>query len=507
MSAAVPWAVLIPLVGAALTLLLGRRYIAAIGVLSAVCTSTVVAGVGWLVWRDGPQRYHVGGWGAPLGIDLAIDGLSVVMLAMTAGVGVFVSWYAWGYFAPASPQLPGDGDERNEEPRRWVESDSFWPLWLFLWAALNIVFVSSDVFNIYVGLEIMGLAAVALVILAREPIALVAGLRYLLAALIGSLTWLMGVAVLYAAFGTLDIQLLGERLDSGMPAWTALMLMTVGLTLKTALFPLHFWLPAAHASAPAPVSAILSALVIKASFYLILRMWIDVFPEALTPGAGQLVGVVASAAILWGSIQAIRQTRIKLLVAYSTVAQIGYLFIMIPLMLPDTASVGNLAEWNPSAWEGGIYQILSHAFAKAAMFMAAGSIVYALGTTDRIKEMAGVATRLPVTTFTFGLASVSLMGLPPSGGFAAKWLLLTASIQNGQWWWAAVLIAGGLLTAVYVFKVLGQAFRPAVGEGPLRRVPLALELPGLALATAAFLMGLTATFVFDLLEIGLGPLS
>lgn len=502
MSALIAWSIWIPLAGAALTFLVGRRYGATVGLISAVTTALTVTATAWLVWAEGPQRQAVGGWGAPLGINLVADGLSTVMIAMTAGVGAFVSWYAWGYF----PRPSAPGNARGGSSHAWSESDSFWPIWLFLWAALNVIFLSSDVFNIYVGLEIMGLAAVALVFLSKERIALVAGMRYLLSALIGSLSYLMGVAILYAAFGTLDIRLLGERMETGMPAWSALMLMTVGLMLKTALFPLHFWLPAAHANAPSPVSAILSALVVKASFYLVIRLWIGVFPDVITSASAQFIGVIASIAVIWGSVQAIRQTRLKLLVAYSTVAQIGYLFLMIPLLVPTSGAIGDLSQWNTSAWEGGVYQVLSHAFAKAAMFMAAGSILYAMPRTDEISEMIGVAARLPVTAFAFGVASVSLMGLPPSGGFVAKWLLLTASVENGQWWWAAVLIVGGLLTAVYVFKFIGQTFRPATEETTFRPVPVSLELPGLILSFVALLLGLLATFVFDLLETGLGPL-
>lgn len=499
MTDVLAWSVWIPLAGAVLTFILGRRHARAIGMAASLATLLAVVLTLQRVWDAGPQRYEVGGWSAPLGIDLVADGLSAVMLVMTASIGVFISWYASGYFTSS------DEPEIDRDSARWTEADSFWPLWLFLWAALNVIFLSSDIFNVYVGLEIMGMTAVALVILADARVALIAGMRYLLAALIGSLSWLMGVAVLYAAYGTLDVALLGSRLAPNLSSWGALTLMTAGLMLKTALFPLHFWLPAAHASAPSPVSAILSALVVKASFYLTIRLWIDVFPAILTTAAGSLVGVVASAAIIWGSLQAIRQSRLKLLIAYSTIAQIGYLFMMVPLMLPATGAVSDVSRWNVAAWEGGVYQVVSHAFAKAAMFMSAGSILYALKPSEEIADMSGVAARLPVTTLTFGLASVSLMGLPPSGGFAAKWLLLTASVESRQWWWTAVLIVGGLLTAVYLFKFLGQTFQPAEEQATFRPVPSALEIPGLLLAIVAFISGLLATFVFDMLDIGLGP--
>lgn len=501
MSHLVVWSIWIPLAGAVLTFLLRYRHVATVGLAAAVATSLAAAGTVWHVWNEGEQRYQVGGWGAPLGIDLTADGLSVLLLAMTAGVGVLVSWYAWGYFQRAEEPVTGASQQVSPP---WAEPDSFWPIWLFLWAALNIIFLTADMFNAYVGLEIMSLAAVALVLLARDRVAMTAGLRYLLASLVGSLTYLMGVAMLYAGFGTLDMQLLGARIEPGLPAWTALGLVTVGLMLKSALFPLHFWLPPAHANAPSPVSAILSALVVKASFYLVLRIWFDVFRDVATYGAVELVGAIGAIAVIWGSVQAIRQSRLKLLVAYSTVAQIGYMFLMIPLAMPSPVEGPGPLQLNINGWDGGMYQVLSHAFAKAAMFLAAGSILYALDHVDDVRDMAGFATRLPMTTFSFALASVSLMGLPPSGGFVAKWLLMTASVQNRQWWWAAVFIVGGLLTAIYVFKVLSVAFRPASEELVFRRVPLRLELPALLLGTVAFLMGVLASTVYQLLEIGRG---
>ncbi len=498
MSQLIAWSVLVPLAGAILTFLLRSRHVRTLGLFASIATALVASGTVWHVWQEGEQRYAVGGWGAPLGIDLLADGLSVFMLAMTAGVGVLVSWYAWGYFQPAA------SSHKNKLPA-WAEPDSFWPTWLLLWGALNVIFLTSDMFNAYVGLEIMSMAAVALVLLSRERIAMTAGLRYLIASLMGSLSYLMGVAMLYAAFGTLDMTLLGQRMEPGWPAWTALGLMSVGLMLKSALFPLHFWLPPAHANAPTPVSAILSALVIKASFYLLLRLWFEAFPVVNTRPATELMGAIGAVAILWGSVQAIRQQRLKLLVAYSTVAQVGYLFLMIPLSTPAPGDAEGPLNLNIVGWDGGMYQVLSHAFAKAAMFLAAGTIIYALNNVDEIQDMAGFASRLPITTTAFALASVSLMGLPPSGGFVAKWLYMMASVQNQQWWWSAVLIVGGLLTAIYVFKVLAKAFRPVPEGRTWQPVSITLELPALALSLVAFLMGLFASTVYQLLEIGRGP--
>jgi formate hydrogenlyase subunit 3/multisubunit Na+/H+ antiporter MnhD subunit len=271
--------------------------------------------------------------------------------------------------------------------------------------------------------------------------------------------------------------------------------MLLGLLLKTALFPFHFWLPPAHGGAPAPVSALLSALVIKATFYLVLRLWLELFAPLATAAAAQLLGALGVAAILWGSVLALTQTRLKMLVAYSTVAQIGYLFLLFPLATlvpPDAAD---------SAVQGGVMQAVAHGLAKAAMFAAAGSMIVATGRDD-IGRLGGIGTRLPLTLFSFGLAGVTLMGLPPSGGFSAKWLLLESALATGQWWWAVVMIVGGLLTATYVFKVLRRAFLPMAEGDRVARVPRTLEFSAFALALASILLGLFGAPLLDLLAVG-----
>lgn len=266
--------IVLPLAAATLTFLLQRGAVA-ISLTTALGVSASVAVLALEVFRRGPIEYTAGGWQAPLGIELYADGLTAIMLIMAAIVGVAIIVYAAGYFSD------------DPESARY-----FWPLFSFLWSAMSVIFLSADVFNLYVGLELMGLSAVALLTLEGKRDALTAGMRYLLVSLLGSLIYLLGVALLYGAFGTLAISELGERMLPGPAAWTALGFITAGMMLKTALFPLHFWLPPAHSSAPSPVSALLSALVIKGSFYLLLRLWFDVFPEALTPAAGQLLGIL-----------------------------------------------------------------------------------------------------------------------------------------------------------------------------------------------------------------------
>jgi formate hydrogenlyase subunit 3/multisubunit Na+/H+ antiporter MnhD subunit len=456
-------------------------------VLTTTGLGFTVAGLTWQVWEYGVQRYPLGGWGAPLGIDLYADGLCAVLLITSTVVGALINVYATGYFAPEAHAHDPHGSDHDQE------GEWFWPLWFFLWAALHALFLSADLFNLYVGLELLGLAAVPLVILAGERSALTAGMRYLLTSLLGSLAYLLGVALLYAAYATLDMTTLSARVTAEPTTWVALAFLTIGLALKTALFPLHFWLPPAHANAPSPVSALLSALVVKASFYMLVRLWCGVFPNIVTPTAGQVLGGLGVAAILWGSLLALRQQRLKLLVAYSTVAQIGYLFLLFPLAIAPTRSA--------AAWSGGIYHMVSHACAKAAMFLAAGSFMRVLGH-DRLDGMAGIGQRMPLSVFAFALAGVSLMGLPPSGGFIAKWLLLNAALAAGQWWWAAGLLIGGLLAAGYVFVVVQYAFLSPQTETSVQPPAYGMELASFALALVAVLLGFLATPLLTLLQIG-----
>jgi multicomponent Na+:H+ antiporter subunit D len=233
---------------------------------------------------------------------------------------------------------------------------------------------------------------------------------------------------------------------------------------------------------------------VKASFVLIVRLWLDALPGLATPAAAQVLAALGAAAIVVGSVLALRQARLKMLVAYSTVAQVGYLFLAFPL-----ASATQLGS---AAWTGGILQAVSHALAKAAMFLAAGIVAKALGH-DRIEGFAGLGRVLPKTLFAFGLAGLSLMGIPPSGGFMAKWLLLRAAIDGGQWWWALVILTGGLFTGAYLFRVVARALA-ATGEPPALRaaIPRGQEALVLALALLSVAIGLLPIASFGLLQIG-----
>jgi formate hydrogenlyase subunit 3/multisubunit Na+/H+ antiporter MnhD subunit len=479
-------AIVLPVVGVLLSVVLGGRYAERIALILMPTGLVVAVAIAAGVWRTHHVlQYFVGSWDPPLGVAFRADGLSAAMIVTTAllicGIGLF---------ARAQFSNPREAETRA--------SLVFWTLLLAVWGALNAVFIGADLFNLYVALELLTFAAVPLVSLDGRAETLAAALRYLLFALLGSILYLLGAVLLYGAYGTLDIVLLSGRIHAGPIAWAAISLMTAGLLAKAALYPFHLWLPPAHAGAPAPASAILSGLVVKAPFFLVVRLWFDVMPGLPEQAAAQVLGILGAAAILFGSVLALRQARLKLLVAYSTVAQIGYLFLMFPLAAnPET---GHL--WSTAAWTGGVLQAISHAFAKAAMFMAAGLIAEALGH-DRIAGLAGIGRALPITVFAFGLGGASLMGLPPSGGFVAKALLLTAAVAAGQWWWALVVLTGGLLAGGYVFLVLARALAdPIEPLALLTNVSKGRQEVVVAIALCAVLLGFVPLRPSGLLQIG-----
>jgi formate hydrogenlyase subunit 3/multisubunit Na+/H+ antiporter MnhD subunit len=339
---------------------------------------------------------------------------------------------------------------------------------------------------LYVALELLTFAAVPLVCLDGRAETLQAALRYLLFALVGSVLYLIGTALLYGSYGTLDIVLLSQRVHSEPPTLVAAALMTVGLLAKTALFPLHLWLPPAHAGAPAAGSAVLSALVVKGSFFIVVRLWFDVMPGLPGFAATQLLAMLGAAAILVGSVVALRQMRLKLLIAYSTLAQIGYLFLMFPLAFDP----GSAQLESSGALAGGLMQAISHATAKAAMFMSAGLIYAALGH-DRLTELSGIARLLPTSVLAFALAGVALIGVPSSGAYLAKELLLQATAETDQWWWTVVIQAGGIFTSGYVVLVLAHTLAPADAPVAQRlRVSRLGEAAALVLALCSLVLGL-----------------
>lgn len=465
MSGLLPGLVLWPLACASLLVIWPKatKTLALFAVLGTAMMSILVFNL--------PQgSWALGGWVSPLGIGWRLDDLSQLMILLTGVVGLLISLYAW--FDGSLPR-------------------PFWLLWLGAWAAMNALYLAADVFNIYVTLELLGLSAVALVAISLKAGALQAAMRYLLVSLLGSMLFLLGVALLYGQFGVLDMLLLANVMTSNFSMMLALVVMSVGLMAKTAVFPLHSWLPLAHGRAPAAVSAILSALVIKASFYLLIRLWLEVFAPIPTEVLVQSLWVLGSLALLWGAWQALASVNLKPMVAWSTVAQVGYLVIGLGLVAhPNT----------PEGWLWGLlWLMLAHALAKSSMFLAAGNLQHSAGH-DRLVDLGAVLRRQPKTLFAFGLAGVSLAGLPVSAGFLAKWWLLELGLWHQAWWLVLVLVLGSLLTVGYVFRVLNIAlnteFKSSVEPDALIFIHPVREWVGLGLALLGLVAGLHASWLW-----------
>ncbi|MCC5989340.1 MAG: hypothetical protein JJT95_16830 [Pararhodobacter sp.] len=457
---------------AALAAIALPRLSALLALAALAAAGAALAVLGQAVLRDGPVTLHSGGWAPPLGIALQADGLGLAFLAMGWAVVAGVIG-----FAAIERRLPAP----------------FWPLAMLLWAALNAVFVSRDLFNLYVGLELLTLAAVALVALGGDK-ALAAALRYMFYALGGSALYLAGVVLVYAGHGTLDMALLAGQGRLATDA-LALALMSAGLMVKTALFPFHVWLPPAHAAAPATGSALLSALVPKASFLIMMRLWFEAMPDAANAPLLAALALLGTAAVVHGGIMALRQSQLKQIIAYSTVAQLGYLFLVFPL----AGGEGAAQPWAAGGWSAAVFLALSHALAKAAMFLCAGIWLMAAGS-GALAALSGLARALPMTAAAFGLASVTLMGLPPSGGFTAKYLMMTAAFASGQPFWGLVPLAGGLMAAAYLYRPMALLFaRDIPDHQPVSR---ALQLVPLALALAAIALGIFSQAPYDLMQAG-----
>ncbi len=463
--------VLVPVVAACLALVLpGRwRWLAvAAGLLPLPLAMAWLTGE---LGREGLITVAVAGFEAPLGIVWRLDGLSAVLVWLNIIIALLVGLHAAAHY-----------------PADKLNGFRFWPLWLLLSGAMNALLLSADLFNLFVTLELVTLAAIGLLVVDRKPQAMRAAVRYLLLALLGSLFYLLGVALVYGQTGTLDLYQAAGVLQPDLLGHTALVLMTVGLLVKAAIFPLHGWLPAAHGNAPGPVSAVLSAMVVKVAVYLVWRLWLWLAGDWAIPAGLTMLGLLGALAIVYGSLQALVQQRVKMIVAYSTVAQLGYLMLLFPLL-------------GLVAFQATSYHLLSHGLAKAAMFLAAANLLTRLGT-DQLGDLRGADRRMPLDVFTLALAGVSILGLPPSGGFIAKWLMLQTALAQGGWLWVGVILVGGLLAAAYLFRVLAVlCARPvACPELPVSgKADQLTSLVALGLALAALAAGFVPAPVLKLL--------
>jgi len=416
--------------------------------------------------RSGAFGLVFGGWMPPLGIAWRLDALGLILLWVHALVGLAALPAAWHRFAP---ETSGSG--------------AFWPLWLVLGSGINLALLAADLFNLYVALELITLAAVALIAIEDSIAALGSAMRYLLLGVLGSLMYVLGVGLVYAETGSLALPGPG----AGAVNATALVLMLIGLMVKAAIFPLHVWLPGAYSSAPGAVAALLSAVVGKVALVAIWRIW---FAHPV-PGAetlALLLGLLGAVAMFYGALMAYLQTRLKLVIAWSSISQFGLFLLLLPLA-------------NTAAFQGASFGLLGHGLAKAALFLAAANIVAVLGS-DSIRHLPGLDRRMPIEALTLALAGVTLIGLPPSGGFTAKWMLLQSAWQQQGMLWLLLIALSGLVSAAYVFRILAlTCFHPVrrAVDRTHPRPPLSVSLSALLLALASLLIGLYPHPVLELL--------
>jgi len=364
--------------------------------------------------------YSFGAWQTPLGIAFEPLAFGSAILSLSAFIMLFVFIYARFSLSQNQRAL-------------------FYPLATLLALGFVVVYLSRDIFTIYIGLEIISLSAVGLATLTSTKRALKASLVYLMSTLVASGFYLLGVAIIYAKYSLLDISALSLVIENNLTTLVAFGFMVVAFLLKSAVFPLSFWLVDAHANAYPSVSALLSALVIKATLYLLYLFSSTLFLFE----QNYFLSFFGVAALFYGGVRAYHSSDIKHLIAYSTLSQVGYLLLLFAFIETHAAM----------ALYAMAFALFSHALAKSALFLAAGVIVRLAGTKE-IAYLQGYASITPVSVFAIAFGALSLIGLPPSLGFVSKWYYLTVAYESGSWFFLFVILASGLLTALYLFKLL-----------------------------------------------------
>jgi len=360
----------------------------------------------------------------------------------------------------------------------------FYATLLLVFAGLAGITVTGDAFNLFVFLEISSLASYAAISMGRDRRALSAAFQYLVMGTIGATFILIGIGLLYMMTGTLNMLDLAERLPEVSDSRTVragFAFLTVGIGLKLALFPLHLWLPNAYAYAPSTVTAFLSATATKVAVYALLRFVLEIFGVqfSLVDMPLDLILIfLGLLGILSGSLVAVFQKNLKRMLAYSSVAQIGYMVLGIGL-----ASVTGITA--------AILHVFNHALMKGALFLALGAVAYRVGAVT-LREFAGMGQRLPWTTAAIVLGGLSLIGVPPTAGFVSKWYLVLGTVEQGLWPVTILVLLGSLLALVYVWKLVEAAYFkiPPANAPAVAEAPLSMLLPVWILVAANIYFGL-----------------
>ncbi len=490
-SALIPLPVLLPLLGAAVTLLLARSARAQRVVSIVVLSTVVVCAVSLMVisGRDGAQVVTVGAWPTGVGIALVADQLSSLMLATSAAVTLLVMFFSVGEGVAV--------DRGYDDPSGRLPVSIYHPTFLVLSAGVSIAFLAGDLFNLFVGFEVLLAASYVLLTLGGTAPRIAAGTTYILVALGSSFIFLAGVGMVYAATGTLAMADLPDRL-AALPTPVALALQLVLLTafgIKAAIFPLSAWLPDSYPTAPAPVTAIFAGLLTKVGVYAIFRTQTLLFPSERTEVMTDVLLVLALGTMVIGALGAIVQLDLKRVLSFTLVSHIGYMLFGIAL-------------GTELALSGAIFYVVHHIVVQTALFLVSGLVEERAGTTS-LERLGGLGAAVPWLGVLYLIPALNLAGIPPFSGFVGKLVLLRAGVDDGGFLpWALVVgaVVTALLTLLAVARVWAKAFwsgrpsdapRPASAGAPTatHRIPAGIAVP--AVAAVALTLVLT---------VGAGPL-
>ena len=471
--------VVLPLILAPVTAVLPRGRLPWLSALMVTAVCAVLAGMQlWMVVNGGVISYELGGWAPPWGIEYRIDALNAFMALIVSIIAAITLPYA---LLSVEKEIP-----QGQVPL-------FYSAFLLCFTGLLGMTQTGDIFNLFVFLEISSLSSYALISMGRRRQALTSAYQYLIMGTIGATFFLIGVGLIYSGTGTLNMMDLAARLPEITQLrtiHTGFAFIMIGFALKLALFPLHLWLPNAYTYAPTVITVFLAATATKVALYVMLRVLFTVFPDeyiSSTP-TGYLFVLSGLAAIIVASVSAVYQRNVKRLLAYSSVAQIGYMALGIGL-----ASVMGLTA--------SIVHLFNHALMKGALFMAVGAIIYRIGAAH-IDDIRGLGRRMPWTFGAIVIGGLSLIGVPGTAGFISKWYLVLAALEQQAWLLVAVILAGSLIAVVYVGKVIEALYFKPVSDKNLtvKEAPMLLLIPTWALVLANIYFGLNTEFSLGMAE-------
>lgn len=466
--------IIIPMIAAPCCVLLRHDKLAyAVALLVAwVCFAMSIQLV-MMVNESGPLRYEIGGWAPPYGIEYVIDSLSSFMMLFVTGAAAIVLAYA-----PHSV--------RHEIPlqQRYL----FYATYLLCLTGLLGMCATGDIFNLFVFLEISSLSSYALISLGGTRRAPLAAIQYLILGTIGATFILIGIGLLYQMTGTLNMADIASRVDVVNGPRTVLVsfaFLTIGLFIKMAVFPLHTWLPNAYTYAPTVVTCFIAATATKVSVYAFIRLIYDIFTPEFAfqqlPLQNMLL-VFAMIGIFSASLAAIFQENVKRLLAFSSVAQIGYMLLGISMV-------------NEDGMTAGIVHMFNHALIKGGLFMVVGCFALRIGSTH-LSHWKGAGRTMPWTSLAWVLGGLGLIGVPLTAGFISKWLLLTASMETGRWGVAVLMLLSSLLAVVYVWRVVEILYfaTPDPEKPTPSEAPWAMLIPTYIVIGGVFVFGFATTY-------------